>query len=325
MRNVNVGRALALAASALIGACNTTSSIDLEHLPAALVEEQCEAAVHCGTYPDQATCQAVMAMDVSMAALMADVSAGTVKYDGQSASVCVNAIERQMGMCQRSAQGRLVLPPACDNMFTGTIADGGACLNDQQCVSATCDRSACASTNACCPGACVAPVSAVGTTAVGVACGTNGDCVEGAFCATGRAASVCTALLAAGQPCDDSTQCVLGTACIVTPSSNGALQCASPPGQGDPCAAPGSCNSPKDFCDPASSTCQPRLDVGAACDPAAAGCVAYAYCGAGGTCVARGAVGAACDPAPAASTCLAGLSCAGGTCALPTQPVCSSP
>jgi hypothetical protein len=228
-----------------------------------------------------------------------------------------------MSMCQQSEQGRMALPPACDNMFTGTIADGGACLNDQQCVSATCDRSACAGTDACCTGLCTAPVSAAGTTPVGAACAANVDCVEGAFCATGQAASVCTALLASGQPCDDSTQCVLGTACIVTPSSNGALTCASPPGQGEPCA-PGSCNSPTDFCDLASLTCQPRLAVGAACDRTAAGCVAYAYCGAGGTCVARGEVGAACEPAPAASTCLAGLLCERGTCALPTPLVCPS-
>jgi hypothetical protein len=326
MRNVTVRWALALvsAASAVIGACNTssTTSIGIEQLPSKLVEETCESAVQCGTYPDQATCAGATSMDASMAPLMAEVAAGIVKYDGEAANICVQAMERQTSQCKQSQQGRTTLPPACDNMFVGTVANGAACVNDEECVSGACDRSAC--TDACCAGTCVVDGSGAGTVPAGIACATNDDCVSGTYCATSEAASVCTAQLDAGQTCDDNTQCVLGTACIMTPDSNGALVCAEPPTTGQPCAAPGVCDSPKDFCDLASLTCQPRLVVGAPCDPAAAGCVAYAYCGAGGTCVARGTVGAACDPPPAVSTCLAGLLCDGGACASAAPPVCSS-
>jgi hypothetical protein len=303
------------------GSGSGSGDVSLQELPARAVDVFCQAELACGLFPDSASCHSALQADQGQ--VEADVAAGKVKYDGAQAAACLDALPASVS-CTQSAPRR-PQPSACNQIFVGTVAMGGPCLANEDCVSASCDFKACATATMCCAGTCATPQPS--SVAVGGACNSINQCAVGAYCNFDVTPFVCAPVKAAGQPCSSSNECMDGAACLPTSASSLSMRaCGRPPRRGEACPGPTSCDSRADFCDPLTMKCVARLAPGAACMPAAMGCVAWAFCDTTSLkCVARGGVGEPCD-ATNGGTCLSDLTCAGGVCALrPLKPVCPQP
>jgi hypothetical protein len=320
------GRALAsLSAAAWLFSCGGGSSspasggdIPLAELGPRVTTALCMYDVRCGVMPDQATCEAAEPADT--ARLVADVQAGRIVYDGAKAAQCLSA--EASAICGFSDDAAFAAEP-CGEIFTGTIAAGGACAYDNECVSQTCTTAGnCIPGVTCCVGSCQ---PGVGQLASGAACqplSGASPCPQGSSCqADASGGATCRPLVAAGQPCANFGDCVAGAQCDKTGTAPGT--CVAFPTEGQPCDPAGPpCSPASEFCDGATSKCAPRLGVGAAC-PAGQGCALYTTCDLTTMkCVAKGARGAACA-GTASSDCLGGLECLNGACApRAPEPVC---
>lgn len=297
-----------------LGACGGGGeTIPIDELEARATEVLCSFEVRCGVLPDPAACQHVSLESQ----LLADVKAGKVIYDGGAAAAC---LDFDNGLsCKVSEQKFSIVDhaPSCNETFKGTVAPGGSCLTDAECLSQTCHKSGCDGTTACCTGTCTAKVLAGGD------CSASGaECAEGLFCRrnTTDQTAICTAPIPDGQPCTSGGDiCVAGRRCILVTSTS-AGTCGVLPARGQACPD-NFCDSPADVCDPASKTCVARIAVGGDCAVISKGCVAYAKCdGATKTCVALKRAGEACAQA---TDCLFGLACTDGLCVAHTDdPVC---
>jgi hypothetical protein len=294
---------------AVVLSCSS-ESIPLSEFDSRATKTLCDREVRCGNYPDEASCESATFSELQ---IEADTAAGKVKYDGEAAASCLAAYG-SLG-CSASAAGPASpsLNETCSHVFTGTIANGGACLIDEECASQSCDLSTCGGA-ACCLGACQAQIAlGGGCSAVGAAC------VQGTFCKVGSSGgAICTAPLALGQACDGaSDRCAPGTFCLGT-STGASTTCATLPAEGASCPS-GVCDSPADYCDVVSRTCVPRIAVGGAC-PSTVGCLTYATCDPNAsTCVLHRAAGTACTQS---SDCISDY-CPNGTCATPPDvPAC---
>jgi hypothetical protein len=300
-----------------LSACGS-GSIPIGDLGDKLLDESCTRAVRCGEYPDKATCLASNSRIVDLGQLEADVSAGKVTYDGSKAADCLSVIFARG--CTITEQLAPVSSQACDDTFKGTVATGGTCFSEEECVSQSCDRSNCATALTCCAGTCNPPVTA--SIASGGNCLPAGSvCVTGTFCKrdpTGSNAT-CTPQVARGQPCTTLVdECVVGNICNTDPvTGNGT--CGKVPVEGEPCPD-GLCDASSDACDAATRTCVRRIAIGGAC-PSGSGCVRYANCDTATlTCVPRASKGGACTTT---GDCLGSLTCTNGVCVdAPAAPVC---
>jgi hypothetical protein len=128
------------------------------------------------------------------------------------------------GRCQDGLSCRFA---AADGMLKciAPIANGGACLVDDDCTSGYCKYPEIV---------CAAPA------ADGQACSTNAGCASG-YCDT--AASLCAAKKSDGAACATSAECTSG----FCDDSAGAGACAAKKAGGAPCAVGGECES--GFCD----------------------------------------------------------------------------
>jgi hypothetical protein len=293
----------------------------MEDFASAFIDASCTRAVACGQVPDKATCVAANALN-DFDDFFASVRAGKTTYDGAAAAKCI-ATERAMGAalpCTVTALPDLQAP-ACLEIFKGTLANGAACSQGTQCLSAYCLVSSCGNgTPACCVGSC-APFTRV---PIGGDCDPSASlCVDGSYCRV--TTHLCAAEIAAGQPCDIGTGdyfCQRGLDCQTDPSS-GARACRRRPAEGEACS--GVCDALADFCEPSTMKCVPKIAAGGACSLSGGSCVDSARCDlASMTCVELGKAGEACDPQGPAPQCFLSLQCtAAGVCALPEpDPVC---
>jgi hypothetical protein len=297
-------------------------SIPLSDLGARLLDAICSREVRCGVYPDKATCAATLGNLLDEAQLTADVNAGRVVYDGKAAADCLStAYDSPSGFGSCSNTVALSAPgtPSCGDAIKGTLATGAACFDSDVCLSGSCDRSACTSGAACCMGVCAAAKTTVG---IGDDCSSaTVACPEASFCPqsspTGTS-PMCTAKIAAGQPCTNLTDCASGTLCV-SDATTGAGACGKLPTRGQSCMASQFCDAVTDYCNTTTGLCTARVAPGGAC-PMMNSCVAYATCSATTTTsVAQGMEGAVCA---AAADCLSG-NCAAGSCAVqPAAVVC---
>jgi hypothetical protein len=315
--------ALALPSVGCASSPNDPSPIALADFPARSMSITCAEDVQCGIYPDDPTCEASTMLNTSQ--LLADIDKGIVLYDGVSAYSCLYGITTTLSPTCRISEQAGPQPPSCANVFLGTVAEGGACVSSNECASQECDLTGCGGT-ACCAGTCVTSGrSLAGTVAVGASCSSRSDCVAGAFCDVGGTMHLCTAQKGPGEACQLSEECLDGTACILPAGGAGAPVCAKPPAEGEACGGTSSCDLLRDFCDPATMKCTPRIAIGGTCVTGGDSCVLYAACSAGSrTCVARGRAG---DPCTLTSLpCLGGLVCTAGHCTLPDpDAVCPPP
>jgi hypothetical protein len=125
--------------------------------------------------------------------------AGKLAYDEALARACIDAFDALP--CDGAAQSPDALD-VCDDVITGTLAQGETCGFDRECVSDNCVVPSC--TEACCTGTCgpeLAPPD------IGQPC--TSLCVEGAFCNT---SGTCQALLPQGAACSEEV-CTYGNYC----------------------------------------------------------------------------------------------------------------
>jgi hypothetical protein len=321
MERVEARRALAVAALiACAAGCDGGGSgsgpISLQDLPARAEMVVCQAAVACQVYPDEASCRA--AVTTNLGQIQADVAAGKITYDPTQAGACLDSATAVLA-CRLSAP-RIRQANACDRTFVGSVAAGGACLINEDCVSGHCTMAPCL-TGMCCAGTCDAQQPK--GVPIGGACMSSADCVEGALCQLLATPSTCAAPKPAGASCTVSDECVDGTACLPAGAGVIAHACTRPPSRGEPCVGASTCDDSVDFCDPTTMKCAARLGPGSPCDPMAIACALYATCDpTSHTCVTRGGVGADCTKVP----CQSNLRCTSGTCAAPAaKVVCPQP
>src|SRR5207249_4301178 len=142
----------------------------------------------------------------------------------------------------------LAIEPAdCMLVFTGTVADGAACYDDQDCVSERCDR------GSGCPGKCRTTVPQGGD------CSGSGVCARGFVCVHSGSAAKCGLPGAVGAGCAEFEECQPGLVCT-------ASKCAARPGLGGSCGVDVPCAG--GFWCGNGGTCQPRVDAGGACTAA---------------------------------------------------------
>lgn len=148
-------------------------------------------------------------LEMQLPRLQGAVEAGTLVYDGTVAHACLRAIDAAgCGIVDHPAL------PACDEMFTGTVASGGACSIDPECEGDTFCQIAAGS----CGGSC----QAVGSG--GSSCTIPEGCQDGLECYAG----VCRTPAGVGAPCQgaEAIECAGGLICA------GALEGAEPtPGE----------------------------------------------------------------------------------------------
>ncbi len=218
--------------------------IDLGDFQSEALDARCEYLTRCGLFPSQNACKAHFELSmVQSTSVIAAVDAGKVKYDDGLAEDCIDDLRD--ASCSQAAQ----LSPACDDIFKGTIADGGMCAFDDECVSGSCAVTDC--TEACCPGTCQ-PARA--TPKIGEMC--NFICEDGAYCADDN---TCHAVLAAGAACSDVFACANGLYCA---NFTGMMAgtCTKLPATGEACTE--QCANIGDYCE---GTCKKVGLPGDAC------------------------------------------------------------
>lgn len=350
-----------LGASLALSGCpssTTASNVPIEMLGATYGSVSCSVVQDC--YGDalvrlltgtttSAACEARAEAGYTNAALpryQAAIAMGTLTYDGSQAGACVDALTAE-GCAAVTAR----TPAACDLLFVGHVALGGACALDEECAGdaycsvttacpGTCQAygasgSACTRDQACQTGlrcgngTCMAPGGA------GAACqGTTGvDCSGGLICAGGSAtrAGVCTSVDAVfvgamGAACNPTNGqlCMQGLSCIVASATSqtcgaGGLAAGSACSLSlpDMCAAGFYCMGPSLAVMPPvfDGTCAPLPLAGQACATVVAGqsCADGSICQAN-VCVELQENG---GPCTTDANCY-GNHCAAGTCTAPT-------
>ncbi|NVB80342.1 MAG: hypothetical protein HOV81_18255 [Kofleriaceae bacterium] len=318
----------------LLGACSDDSGgpIEIDDLQDAIIDAYCNLYVQCGVVEDLATCRSLRLTDANDNDIVAAVHAGKVVYNPDRAAECIGRFQTTCDVAQQNEERSL--PVACDEMFTGTIAEGGTCALDEECVSQNCDVPSCP--DQCCMGACVGAAPPVRPHA-GESCADNSSCID-SFCdGTTR---ICTAYLADGAACERSENCdsgfclsnvcspraAPGQACSMTAPcrdlgdtcSSTTMTCTPYGLTGDACAADNDC-APIYNCDAATSTCVLGARLG---DPCGVGniCIDRSYCEPTTmTCTARKPDGQACT---ASAQCQSGRCDTGATNLCVTDPIC---
>ncbi len=299
-------------ALALLVACDDdggSGPIPIDELEGAFINAACNFYAQCGLIDDATTCRALN-LDIEIDPdVLAAVEAGKVIYHGDKARECLCIVG---GSCDRTQFDRNPGSAACDEMFEGTVAAGGQCALDEECISQDCNVPACP--DACCQGSCVGDAPPA-RPIVGESCAINNDCVA-SYC--DFTTDICTAYKQVGEACNSSSQCATG-GCVSS-------VCATLPGPGEPCNATASGTTCRDLgyvcslststcvpygltgdacvnereCSPlydcdANQTCQLRSTLGDPCDPQSFGCIDNSYCDATTMlCTAPKADGAAC-------------------------------
>lgn len=259
------------------------SPVPIDEIGAQGAEEVCEFQARCGGAQDVAACLSVhfAGPTVTSATVLAGVKAGRIKYDGDLARECFDALgSRSCDVTTASYHG---YPEVCLSVFRGTLHGGETCADSAECISQRCEVPAC--NMACCTGTCQGndpPVLAK----VGASCATN-LCVPQAFCDS--ASMTCMALKSLGESCsqDESFSCAEGLYCL-----SSSMTCGSLPGSGEHCNNDG-CRERGQTCSATTRTC---VNLGLPGDPCESSedCSILYVCGADKQCSAGIALGAPC-------------------------------
>ena len=237
---------------------------------------------------------------------------GRAAFDATQAQLCLDALTGRD--CDRVNE----TPTACFNSVRGLVPDGGACSWLFECAHGFCGGD-----NGCpskCPGALTLGAECPGKGNVQCDQRLGIDCI----------ASVCSAPLAVGGTCDESSRCAMGLFCDSFDS-----KCATKKNEQVVCAVDEECVHGL-YCQLSGDAglCRKKVAQGKPCGDdanharsAASECADGLLC-AGfslkpphpGVCSAPGDVGAACTASADVSGCAEGLNCKGGLCALPPNP-----
>lgn len=207
---------------------------------------RCAPAEHAGLEATQGGCQQASAQQCERdnAGYQAAEAAGRARFDGVLARGCVDGV-RARG-CGEDA------PPACAEVFGGSVQQGGQCDEDLECAAGL----FCSGGPLTC-GVCVGKFGPDGP------CWSDSSCQAGLACKEDR----CTRPLALGSGCaEDPTACPSGSICfppfvefaVCTALANPGATCS----QFSPCKAGLAC-----VAQDAGSSCVGPVASGAACDP----------------------------------------------------------
>ena len=189
----------------------------------------CGYYVRCGAFGTVGDCQTYFQrFDVNNPSLESAIDAGKIRYDGDAAESCIDALD---GLdCDFADQDADALV-ACDEVLTGTGKVGAACAFDRECATGRCVVPDC--DEACCQGTCQEPRILPG---VEEPCSTL--CADDLFCGFDQ---LCHEPLGIGESCDSYTVCAEPLYC-----SSNAGTCMRRPGRGQPCD--GYCATEGDVC-----------------------------------------------------------------------------
>lgn len=301
---------LVLVFTALTATACGSDGVSIDDFSTKYSDAYCANQAKCQGAKTVAECKASQSLnDTSFLTLLEAVQNGTVKYDEGTGADCIDSVRG--ASCNFEG---LYEENACEDLFVGTVAQGGACAIDAECAgSAPCNPTNvnCDSDVMCCPGTCGTAQVVV---ASGGSCGENDTCADGTYCkppaTTGN--GTCTALITtSGAACDSFFACAnpmvcnlfaAAPTCETSAPSGGTCN----PDQLIPCA------DGREHCDGATLKCVGPLADGAPCETSSE-CANYASCT--GTCQADLGVGATCnDTTP---DCAGSLDCTNGTCQLP--------
>ena len=220
----------------------------LDEMPAKVGEAACGLLERCfgelaSLFLGDIDCEGQFSLqfaDGELPAIRAAIEAGRVTFHGELGPACLDDFLN--ADCSATGGGP---PGACDDIFEGSVAAGGDCTLDEECVG----TSFCAVDDAC-PGTCTARGAA------GAPCEESEHCAAGLSCNEG--AGECEPPVAVGQACegDENGQCQVGLMCL---------------GSDEEAGTPGTCTEPSTIF---------VGDAGDACDLAA-----NSWCKAGLSCV----------------------------------------
>lgn len=238
---------------------HTTIAMSLsieEYLPRAR-ELYCEALFNC---PNTNTIYGLLAMsrygsvegcveaqnsnlDLELSAVNAGIEAGRIRYDGERATECLEAITKWW--CDEESGRRVEGIPECVDVLSGALELGQQCASAHECAEGWCDTQAPCSERTC--------------VQIQESCGDDFCVTSSEFC--DRSSDTCRARRPAGSACSFG-QCERGTACTFVTDGTCASwgsQSASAPCVIDQVCAPGL------VCD--DSACRPTTfgGAGAAC------------------------------------------------------------
>ncbi|HMF44778.1 MAG TPA: hypothetical protein VKQ32_29090 [Polyangia bacterium] len=296
----------ALVISSLLAAAGCSAGpqfYDLDQFVNLVIDDLCRAQVACNDMPDMETCLATTKIEPNyLATLKQDIASGKVRYDGAKATACADLLHRLYGA--ECSQAALAAVPdrnstVCDQVFTGTVAIGGACFFSEDCAGGgscvpsdlTCSRSL-----QCCPGTCQANTTT--TVPVGGSCASGEICAGDSYCDTSVSGVAGTCKLPTagdGAACSAAIPCVAPLYCDLD-SGTGMGTCRRPAATGGACStsvAFSSCDDGRDYCDQLTVTCTRRVAPGGDCASGQT-CVGYTEC-MGSTCVAQPKPGEACS------------------------------
>ena len=207
-----------------------------------------------------------------------------------------------------------------DDLATGTLENGAACIGDDECASGYCEMEPFVSQC----GVCKDKLTSDGD------CSYEAECDEGLYCGEYEDEKICMPIKNEGEDCDQSQECALGYVCIggscvtsdgtcdtfddcplglickgmtnETPEDGGASTCEEPAQLGEDCEGLFDCDIYQGLiCQPETSRCAeyPRAEEGEACGSAAAegepnNCVSGLEC-IEEVCRTRKAVGESCE------------------------------
>lgn len=248
----------------VLAGCPNGGDVALEDVPEALAPAYCDLLDRCGNPfvaqliggADCLTGILPVLEDSFAGRAQGSIASGTVIYHGELVNDCVTSFEG-------SGCGVEALEAGCSDVFEGTVALGGNCGWDEECVDGYCSM-----TDGTCPGTCAARVAA------GATCADNAACPAGFGCSGGN----CVALATEGQACGGSGVGCAGIDLNCTEGGSGGGICRTwasllSGAVGESCSL-----STGDYCDPdlacvfagvvegmATFTCAARVARGAAC------------------------------------------------------------
>lgn len=226
-----------------------SGSIAIDDITTAMRDKSCGVYVECGLIEDLALCRSLFTDTLVDPDLVAAVNAGKIIYRPDQAAACIDGLA---GSCDATNAPGERTPDACSRMLEGTVAEGGACALDEECISQDCNIQDCAP-DTCCQGTCE-PGEVALPPHLGESCTIPGSCVD-SYC--DLSTGICTALLADGAACESASQCA-SASCLGT-------LCRPRVDTGEPCGPLAECALIGDTCSEQTMTCTPVGLVGDAC------------------------------------------------------------
>ncbi len=265
---------------------NGGTPIPIEDMPQKIAAAICAAFEEClgdfhGLMMGDEDCQQLIENGFANGAyqtMLEAIDAGTASYHGDKAQACLDALAA-LG-CDAMVSHSI---PECDEVFVGTVAEGGDCTYGIECVGDLFCK-----IEAACPGTC----SSRGGN--GADCEDDDHCQDGMFCDEGT--STCASPVVQGASCGGSSgdECAPGLMCAGEDEDGGTPGTCSTPAEvfvgevGDSCdlmeglwCQLGAYCAIVDFVAPDTlvSECVAAADSGGSCHPAAPDmCPAGEYC-----------------------------------------------